>query len=36
LERGFKISLILINPDEVGAVAKEFQAKREQNQQIIT
>jgi len=26
---------ILINPDEVEAVAKEFQAKKEQSQQII-
>jgi WXG100 family type VII secretion target len=26
---------ILINPDEVDAVAKEFQAKREQSQQLI-
>jgi WXG100 family type VII secretion target len=29
------MSRILINPDEVEAVAKEFQAKREQSQQII-
>jgi WXG100 family type VII secretion target len=29
------MSRILINPDEVDAVAKEFQAKREQSQQII-
>jgi uncharacterized protein YukE len=29
------MSRILINPDEVDAVAKEFQAKREQSQQFI-
>ncbi|MBA4543287.1 MULTISPECIES: WXG100 family type VII secretion target [Thermoactinomyces] len=26
---------ILINPDEIDAVAKDFQAKREQSQQLI-
>jgi WXG100 family type VII secretion target len=29
------MSRILINPDEVDAVAREFQAKREQSQQLI-
>jgi WXG100 family type VII secretion target len=29
------MSRILINPDEVDAVAKEFKAKREESQQII-
>lgn len=30
------MSRILINPDEVEGVAKDFKSKREQSQQIIT